>query len=73
MSVRRWREHDAPEVRRYVDCVREEPRLWEDDAEAARLLVWRDTKVRDVKRRTKGYMAQIAAEQRWRALFPDAP
>jgi hypothetical protein len=67
-----WREHDAPEVRRYVDCVREEPRLWEDDAEAARVLVWREGKVRDIKRRTKGYMAQIAAEQRWRASFPDA-
>jgi len=68
-----WREHDAPEVRRYVDCVREEPLLWEDDAEAARRLVWRETKVRDVKRRTKGYIAQIAAEQRWKTLFPIVP
>ena len=65
-----WRKHEAPVVRQYIACVQAEPWLLEEDAAAARRLGWKPETVRDVKRRFKGHLAGLAAEQRWKALFP---
>jgi hypothetical protein len=65
-------EYVAPVLRRYIECIRQEPLLWDDSVAAARQLGWGETKVRDVKRRAAGYIAQIAAEQRCNALLPNA-
>jgi hypothetical protein len=64
-----WREHEAPVLRQYIACVREESWLLDDDAAAAVKLHWPEWKVRDVKRRFKLHLAQVAAEQRWKAQF----
>jgi len=67
---RLWQEREAPVLRRYIACVRQESELYNDDVAAARKLDWTDEKVRDVKRRLNRYIGQAAAEQRWKSLFP---
>lgn len=66
-----WREHAAPGLRRYIDCVREELLLLDDNVAAASKLGWTEAKVRDVKRRLKAHIAQNAAQQRWKSQFPN--
>jgi len=67
---RLWQEREAPVLRQYIACVRQESELYNDDVAAARKLGWTDEKVRDVKRRLNRYIGQAAAEQRWKSLFP---
>jgi hypothetical protein len=65
------REHEAPVLHQYIACVKEELLLMHDDVAAARALGWSTSKVSDVKRRLNGHIAKLAAEQRWKSLFPN--
>ena len=64
------REHEAPVLQQYIACVKEEPLLMHDDVAAARALGWTVARVSDVKRRLNLHIAKLAAEQRWKSLFP---
>jgi hypothetical protein len=65
-----WREHEAPVLRQYIDCVRHEILFLHDDVAAARHLNWTEDKVWDVKRRLHRQIALITAERRWKSRSP---
>jgi hypothetical protein len=66
------REHERPVLRRYIECVLEDPQLMSDDVAAAGQLGWSQGKVRDVKRRLNRYIAQSAASKHSKLLRPRA-
>lgn len=61
----------GPVLQQYLQAVRQEPLLWDDDVAAERALNWTSQKVRDVKRRVRPLIARRLAEERWKSLNPN--